>query len=159
MTKPVRVLWVDDSPDLLRVYSKLVQRTPDMEMAGTLTSADDLAAESSRLKPDVIVLDLTMPGKNPLRALAELTALDPDARTIVFSGYDDEATVREAMQAGAWGLVSKMVDGSPGDVLGAIRRVSEGESCFPGWASGGGDPPVVETPRRPGGTLRPDGRP
>jgi DNA-binding NarL/FixJ family response regulator len=49
----------------------------------------------------------------------------------VFSGYDDHATVQSAVDAGAWGLVPKLKGGLPGDVLGAIRRVIQGEMCFP----------------------------
>lgn len=136
MTDPVRVLWVDDSPDLLRVYAKLLERTSDLTMCGTLGSADDLVAEAERLAPDVVVLDLTMPGRNPLSALSELSGVQPGVRTIVFSGYDDEATVRGAADAGAWGLVSKVSQGEPGDVVGAIRQVARGERCFPkpAWA-------------------------
>lgn len=132
MTDTIRVLWVDDSSDIIRAYSKLMARTPGLVVVGTLASADDLVAESARLTPDVVVLDLTMPGKNPLAALSELAMAQPSVKTIVFSGYDDDATVREAVDAGAWGLVPKLKDGLPGDVVGAIQCVCRGETSFPG---------------------------
>ncbi len=131
MPDSIRVLWVDDSPDLLGAYTRLVQRTPGLEMIGTLERADDLVAESARLAPDVVVIDLTMPGKEPLSAVSELSGKLPNIRSIVFSGYDDAETVRSAANAGAWGLVPKLKDGLPGDVLGTIRRVIQGEMCFP----------------------------
>jgi DNA-binding NarL/FixJ family response regulator len=131
MPDTIRVLWVDDSPDLLGAYSRLVQRTPGLEMIGTLQSADELVSESTRLSPDVVVIDLTMPGKEPLSAVSELSGKMPNIRSIVFSGYDDDATVRSAVDAGAWGLVPKLKGGLPGDVLGTIRRVINGEMCFP----------------------------
>lgn len=132
MTDTIRVLWVDDSSDIIRAYTKLMARTPGLEVVGTLASADDLLAESARLSPDVVVLDLTMPGKDPLSALTELVSAQPTVKTIVFSGYDDDATVREAADAGAWGLVPKLKDGLPGDVVGAIQCVCRGETSFPG---------------------------
>lgn len=131
MPESIRVLWVDDSPDLLSVYSRLVQRAPGLEMIGTLQSADNLVSESTRLAPDVVVIDLTMPGKAPLSAVTELSGVLPNIRSIVFSGYDDQETVKSAVDAGAWGLVPKLKGGVPGDVLGAIRRVTNGEMCFP----------------------------
>jgi DNA-binding NarL/FixJ family response regulator len=131
MPDTIRVLWVDDSPDLLSAYTRLVRRTPGLEMIGTLDSADDLVSESARLSPDVVVIDLTMPGKEPLSAVTELSGKLPNVRSIVFSGYDDHATVQSAVDAGAWGLVPKLKGGLPGDVLGAIRRVIQGEMCFP----------------------------
>lgn len=131
MPESIRVLWVDDSPDLLSAYSRLVQRTPGLEMIGTLLSADDLVSESTRLAPDVVVIDLTMPGKEPLSAVTELSGAMPNIRSIVFSGYDDRETVKNAVDAGAWGLVPKLKGGLPGDVLGTIRRVINGEMCFP----------------------------
>lgn len=131
MTQPVRILWVDDSPDLLRVFTKLLTKTPGFEVVGTLLQADNLVAEAGRLTPDVVMLDLTMPGKCPLEATTELSAAHPEIRTIIFSGYDDEETVRTVIKAGAWGLVPKLKGGEPGDVVAAVRQVLGGERYFP----------------------------
>lgn len=128
-TKGISVLVVDDSADMAFMLTTLIDFESDMRSAGTLGSADSLVAVAKRLKPDVIVLDLTMPGHPPLEALRELCGVTPETRVIIFSGYDDRGTVEEAIDAGAWGLVSK--HNEPMEVVAAIRRVAQGETCFP----------------------------
>lgn len=83
------------------------------------------------LSTNVVVINLTMPGREPLGAVTELSGRMPQVRSIVFSGCDDDATVRGAVGAGARGRVPKLKGGLPGDVLGTIRRVIHGEMCFP----------------------------
>src|SRR6185503_17105198 len=102
--RTIRVLLVDDNADMTAVYSRLIDAEPDMRAVWTLGAADELFMEARRLRPDVVVLDLTMPGRQPIDALKELSAEAPDVRTIVFSGYDDAHTIDEVTAAGAWGL-------------------------------------------------------
>ncbi|MBC7833745.1 MAG: response regulator transcription factor [Phycisphaerales bacterium] len=127
---PIKVLFIDDTADTAHLYSRIIDAQADMRSVGTLSSADDLIVEAKRLRPDITVIDLVMPGRNPLDALRELSDVLPESRAIVFSGHDDPRTVDAALSAGAWGLVSKGDDVSA--VLRAIRRVARGEVCFPG---------------------------
>ena len=123
--KDISVLCVDDNADMVFMLSTLVDAEPDMRSVGTLASADELVAVAEQLKPRVIVLDLTMPGKPPLQAMEELWVAAPGSRVIVLSGYDDAGTENEVMSAGAWALISKSRDIN--EVINAIRRVASKE--------------------------------
>lgn len=106
-TKPLRVLLADDSPDIVRVIECFIQNEPDMTVVGVLGSADGLLAAIIEAEPDVVILDLTMPGKPPLEAVREACDAHPQARALVCSGYDNPRDVESALDAGAWGFFSK----------------------------------------------------
>jgi DNA-binding NarL/FixJ family response regulator len=106
---------------MVHMLARLVSAEPDLESVGELTSAGALVEEVLKRHADVAVIDLTMPGTPPLDAIRDLSDRVPTCRVIAFSGYDDAATVDEALGAGAYELVSK--HGSPSDILHAIRRV------------------------------------
>lgn len=127
MTGTVQVLVVDDQPDIRAIWQRLICRQPDMTLVETLPSADDLAASA----PDdaVVLMDLSMPGRDPLAVVAELRETGRRCRVVVFSGYTDARTVRESLEAGAWGFVDKVAP--PLEILDAIRRVASGETAFP----------------------------
>jgi DNA-binding NarL/FixJ family response regulator len=125
----LKILCVDDSPRLTAAFVKLIALQPDMEPVGVLHRADGLVAEAAQRRPDIVLLDLTMEGQDPIAALAEMTDRDDHVRVIVFSGVSDERLIEEAMNAGAWGYVDKAQD--PGRVLDAIRRVGAGEVVLP----------------------------
>lgn len=118
MTKPISVLVVDDNADLMSMLATLVDGEPDMVCAGTLASADKLLDTIMEIKPDVVLLDLTMPGRDPLDAVAEASQRAPDSRIIVLSGYDDQTTMDRAVDEGAWAFVSKH-----GDMLNILRSI------------------------------------
>lgn len=128
-TRVVKVLCVDDNPDLGNLYRIVIDGQAGMSCVGCLEAADGLLEAVEQLRPDVLLIDLTMPGKDPLAAIRELAVSHPLTRAIVFSGLDDPATVDRAVAAGAWGYVSKSSEIQ--DVLAAIRRVSEGEVSLP----------------------------
>lgn len=139
---PIRVLCVDDYPKLTEVLRRLINAQPDLRCVGCLESASDLIAEVRNLctPPDgssvdattalVIILDATMPGKDPLEAVGELAAAFPQARTIFYSGHNDREFIDRALNAGAWGCVSKSDE--PSVLLRAVREVAEGKVVFPG---------------------------
>lgn len=126
MAAPTRVLCVDDNPDVLAVLRMLIDSQTEMCCVGCLGSADGLIETVRRLSADVVLLDATMPGADPMVAITELAAAVPEARTIMFSGHDDAAFVDRAIGAGAWGCVSK--GGEPTDILNAVRRVAAGHA-------------------------------
>ncbi|MBF0372036.1 MAG: response regulator transcription factor [Alphaproteobacteria bacterium] len=126
----IRVLCVDDTAMLADALCQVVDMTDGMCCAGVLHCADRLADEAEASAADVVLLDLRMPGRDPLDALAELAERRPETRVIVFSGLLDDATVDRAVAAGAWGCLEKAVDAAP--ILEAIRQVAGGETVFPG---------------------------
>lgn len=124
----VRLIFADDSQDLLDIFRLTVRRVKDIELVATLPSADGVAAALAEHRPDVLLIDLTMDGKPPLEAVRETVASHPAVRCVIYSGYDDEETMRAAADAGAVGFVSKHQD--IGDVLETVRRVASGETTL-----------------------------
>ena len=123
------VLCVDDSPDISNLCRRLIDAESDMRCLGVLDRADGLLEKVLATKPDVVLLDLTMPGKDPIMAVRELAAAAPWCRVLAFSGHDDYQRVMAITEAGAWGLISKGAD--PLQLTSAIRRVAGGEFVKP----------------------------
>jgi DNA-binding NarL/FixJ family response regulator len=133
-TKRLRVLTVDDAPDLAEFIRRLVRREPDMECVGTLACADNLVQEAQRLNADVVLLDLSMPGVDPLSVCPDLLKA-AECRVVVMSGRDDPETIDRVRAAGASGFVSK--DADPGEILAGVRAVGAGETYFKeNWRQG-----------------------
>ncbi len=127
--RPIRVICVDDMPDVAAVIRLVLDAEPDIECVAVLDSADDLVGESTRLHPDVLIIDATMPGKDPFQAIAEMRDALPDAAAIMYSGHSDTQLVDRAVEAGAWGWVGKHE--SPEELIRAVRQVAEGRPWFP----------------------------
>ncbi len=132
-TAKIRVLCVDDSRDMTAVLKMMIDAEPDMQCVGCLASADNLIAEARRVSttpsspsptPLVVILDATMPGKDPLEAMSEMAVALPWVRTIIYSGYDDPGFIRRAIDAGACGCVSKREE--PAAITRAVRELWAG---------------------------------
>lgn len=118
----IKILVVDDSADLAAMWRITVDAEPDMQCVGLLESADHLASSVEALRPDVVLLDLTMPGKNPLDALREVTQRGGRTRVLVNSGHTDAVITDAAIDAGAVDVICKSEEIST--ILAAIRRVA-----------------------------------
>ena len=129
MSGVITVLCVDDSPRLTAAMAKLIDQQADMKTVGTLDRADELATKVRELGPAVVLLDLTMDGKDPLAALGEVVAAGLPTRVVVHSGHSDAEIAARALEAGAWGFVTKLDD--PNKTLEAVRRVARGEGVVP----------------------------
>lgn len=125
---PVGLLIVDDSRDLVEVFTLTARLEPGIRVVGSLFSADGLVERIGELSPDVALVDLTMPGKDPLEAVREAAAAHPATRCLICSGYHDPERAAAVAEAGAWGLVSK--GGDIAAILDAVRRVAGGERIF-----------------------------
>lgn len=118
----LRVLCVDDSPEIARMLARLLRDQDDMESLGVLSSTDGVVDAVARKMAQVLVLDLSMPGMPPLQAIKAVTKEVPSCRVLAYTGYDDPGTRCQARAAGACDLVSKR--GDPQDIIHAIRRAS-----------------------------------
>lgn len=125
---PVRVYCVDDNEEILWALGAHFSHTRGLEMVGTSSSAAGLLAALKQAKADVLVLDLDMPGVSPLEALRRLHRSGSSTRTVVFSGHLRRDLINQAMDAGAWGYVSKN-DGEDSLVT-AIRAVAVGQIAW-----------------------------
>lgn len=121
----IRVLCVDDNQHVAEAMGVKIGRARGLKWLGWLPSADALVAAVERDHVDVVVLDVDMPGPDPLRAVAELRESFPETRTLIFSGHVRFELVERALEAGAWGYVSKN-DGEDA-LIQAVREVVAGE--------------------------------
>ncbi|MCX5690549.1 MAG: response regulator transcription factor [Planctomycetota bacterium] len=128
---PIRVLCVDDNTDMLDMMQMIINAEPTMQCIGCLKSADKLIQTILGMDepPQVILLDATMPGKDPLLVLKKMSEAGHESRTLVLSGYDDAAFIKRTREAGAWGFVSKSEE--PQSILQAVRNASEGKVMWP----------------------------
>lgn len=125
----IKVVLVDDEPRLCRAWETLFATQADMKLVATLPQADSLGAFVAVNSPGVVVVDLTMPGMDPLEAIRGIAESQPDVRCIVYSAHSDMASLRAAYEAGAWGYLDKLA--APNEMFSVIRRVSSGEAVFP----------------------------
>lgn len=128
-TDRLRVLVVDDEARLRAAWERLLRLQPDMELVGSLDRADELVAFIEGRETDVVLLDLSMPGQDPLTAIATAARVRPETKVVLFTGHNDPETARRAEVAGAWGMVDKLVE--PLEIVDALRRVGGGERLFP----------------------------
>lgn len=125
---PIRVFCVDDHAFLIEGLHARLSTAPDMEFVGQLSSAEDLVAEAKRTKPDVVLLDIEMPGPDPFEAMEDLRRQCPAVRIIMLSAYVRDHYIDAAVNAGAWGYLCK--DDEPDSIIHAIRDVAGGAFVF-----------------------------
>lgn len=117
----IRLLIVDDSPDLGLMLRVLLETQPDMTVCAVLERADDMGKVALAEGANLVLLDLTMPGKDPLESIRDLPET---TRVVVFSGYDDPQTVASALESGAHGFLKKGAQLE--EMLDVLRRVAAG---------------------------------
>ena len=122
----VRVLLADDHRLLRELLRDQLQKEPDIEVVGEASSGRELMEQLAARSPDLVVLDIAMPGLNGIDAMAELAARHPTVKVICLSGYSDRRYVRAMLKAGAAGYVVKSAAGT--ELLRAIRAVAAGQS-------------------------------
>ncbi|HYE60802.1 MAG TPA: response regulator transcription factor [Phycisphaerales bacterium] len=120
----IRVLCVDDNDFVAEAIRRKLSLDPTFEWAGWLPEARDLVKTVKEKRADVVLLDIDMPGKDSFEALAELAGECPDARVIMLSGYVRADYIDRAVEAGAWGYVSK--NENTETILAAIQQVAKG---------------------------------
>jgi DNA-binding NarL/FixJ family response regulator len=120
-----RILLVDDHRSVLRGYQLMLDAEPDLAVCAMAASAADAFAEVERARPDLVITDLTLPGRGGLDLIKDLIALYPGLRILVCSMHDETLYAERALRAGAKGYVMKDADGPT--FLGAIRRVLGGQ--------------------------------
>ncbi|HEX3244534.1 MAG TPA: response regulator transcription factor [Chloroflexota bacterium] len=121
----IRVLIVDDHAILRSGLRMLLGAQPDLDVVGEASDGADAARLVGELHPDVVLLDLAMPGISGLDALPLIKRDSPSTRALILSQYDDESYLRRALEAGASGYVLKRA--ADVELLSAIRAVSRGE--------------------------------
>jgi DNA-binding NarL/FixJ family response regulator len=126
----VRVAIADDQPLVRAGFAAMVRYTDDLELVGEAESGTDAVALARRVRPDVILMDIRMPGLDGLEATRRITS-DPELaglRIIMLTTFDVDDYVYEALRSGASGFLLK--DARPEDILNAVRVVAAGEALL-----------------------------
>lgn len=126
MTAPIRVFAADDHAVVLHGLQSLLDTASGVELVATAADGDAAVDGALRHRPDVVLLDLQMPGRSGSSAIKAICAAWPEARILVLTSFGDEDNIFAAIQAGALGYLLK--DTSPDTLLAAIRDVASGVS-------------------------------
>jgi len=124
----IRVLVVEDQPKILKAQIKLLEGFPEIEIVGSALSGESALEEVERIKPEVILCDLGLPQMSGMDVTRAVKAKHPEIEILIFTIFDEEEKVIEAVKAGASGYLLK---GATADkIIDAIREVKAGGSVI-----------------------------
>lgn len=124
--KPITVLLVDDHPVVRDGYRRLLENTPDIRVVAEAGDGESACIHYATCTPDVVILDLNMPGIGGLETIYRIKTKDAQARILVFSMHDSETMVRRSLKVGATGYLSK--NNGAGKMAEAVRSVAQGKT-------------------------------
>ncbi|HAJ35839.1 MAG TPA: DNA-binding response regulator [Chloroflexi bacterium] len=122
--KPLRLLLVDDHPIVRTGLHMLFQSEPDMLVVGEANSGADAIIAVQTLHPDVVIMDVAMPGMTGIEATRQIKAISPDTAVLALTMHEDEQYFFAMLHAGASGYIPKRA--APDDLVAAVRAVAEG---------------------------------
>ncbi|MGA7806111.1 response regulator transcription factor [Bradyrhizobium sp.] len=124
----ISILLVDDHPVVRQGYRRVLEHQHDFRVVAEADSATSAYGAFKTHAPDVVVMDISMPGASGLEAIRNIRARDSRARVLVFSMYSEPAQVKAAFKSGASGYVTKSSE--PATLIRAIRTVARGERAM-----------------------------
>ncbi len=124
----IRIFCADDHAFLIEGLRARFDRETGLQFVGSLGSADGLVEAVAREAPQVLLMDIDMPGRDPFETIEDLKARCPECRVILLSAFIRHAYLDVAVKAGAWGYVSKR--DAPAAIIDAIRQVAAGRFAF-----------------------------
>jgi two-component system response regulator DegU len=147
--RAIKVLIADDHPLILQGLRRTLEECDDIEVVGEARDGSEVPPLVQRRAPDVVLMDLRMPGLNGVECVREIKALTPSVKAVLLTASEDRTAIEEAIEAGASGYVLKSV--SALDVPALVRQVAAGSTIFhkpagdaPGGATDGETPPLTE---------------
>jgi DNA-binding NarL/FixJ family response regulator len=126
----IRVLVVDDQAIVRDGLVTVLSLVPDLEVVGAAGDGAEAIAAVERTDPDVVLMDLRMPGVDGPSATARITAAHPDVAVLVLTTYADDESITTALAAGARGYLTK--DAGRAEIATAVRAVASGQATFDG---------------------------
>jgi DNA-binding NarL/FixJ family response regulator len=149
MTAPgIRVLLVDDHGMVRSGLHALLDTEPDMQVVGEASQGLDGVKAAAELLPDIVVMDLWMPGMGGLEATERISALSPGVRVLALTALEDQSSVQLAIAAGACGYVLKR--SASDELVRAIRAVAAGETYLDASMAGRALVPLRHRPKAMG---------
>lgn len=125
----LRVLVVDDHESVRKGVCAILSSRPDLELCGEAVDGEDAINKAALLRPDIVIMDISMPGMDGMSAAREIRKLHPEIATIILSMHDSRQLIESARKVGIKGYVTKGQAGSI--LLDAVDSVAKGESFFP----------------------------
>lgn len=126
--KKIRVLLADDHPFFLYGVSTYLKTVPEIEIVGEANSGEDVVNQAKQLNPDVILMDIRMPGMNGIEATKKIKQSNPETNILIFTMFKDDQSVFTAMRMGAKGYILK--DAGKEEIIRAIKTIAAGEAIF-----------------------------
>jgi len=126
--KPVAILLVDDHPIVREGYRRLLERQPGFTVCAEAVDADSAYEAFCRHQPDVVVMDMLLPGASGLDALRHIRQRDADARVLMVTMHSGASMALKVLEAGAWGYVTK--SSGPKELIRAVTAVAQGEQAL-----------------------------
>jgi len=130
----LRVLIVDDHAVVRQGISDVLGTAHDIEIAGIASGGEEAIAIAPQLKPDVILMDLSMPGVDGVEATRQTLAAVPGTRVVMLTSFSEPEHVNAALDAGAIGYLLK--DAEPDEIIRAVKAAARGEAPFSARAAG-----------------------
>ncbi|GLY69190.1 response regulator [Amycolatopsis taiwanensis] len=124
----IAVLLVDDHPVVREGLRGMLEAEPDLTVVGEASSGEEAVAVSRAERPDVILMDLRMPGLDGVAATRKILAETPERRVVVLTTFETDADILRAVEAGAAGYLLK--DATRAELSGAIRAAARGETVL-----------------------------
>ena len=122
----IRILVVDDHPVVRQGLRGFLGSRPGLEVIGEAADGDEAVRKARHLHPDVVLMDLVMPGTDGVEATKQIVAADHDVRVVVLTSFTDDERVVPAVRAGAAGYLHK--DASPAELEQAVRAAARGDA-------------------------------
>ena len=124
--KRIRVLLADDHTILREGIRGLLEKAAEVEVVGEARDGSEAVAKAQQFLPDVVLMDITMPGMNGLEATRQIKALKPEIKVLILTMHESNQYISQFLQSGASGYVLK--DTAATELVGAIRAVNEGNA-------------------------------
>jgi DNA-binding NarL/FixJ family response regulator len=150
MTTKLRILLADDHETVREGLRMILNAQPDMQVVATAGDGRDAIAQAERITPDIVIMDISMPGLNGLAATTQLTERCPGTKVLTLTRHADTSYLQQMLRAGAAGYVLKQ--SRPAELLHAIRAVADGGKYLDASMTG----PVIGSYAKTAATTGPE---